>query len=209
MPPAARYCGAVALLVENLAGGLQRRTLTSNCMVLPSRWLAAFYVHQNGAAHTGLVAELLWHNAFSCREDTMDASQLIEIGKWLFVAVVAPVFGWFGGAARDWRAAKRRKKFHIAVLRGLPPEAKAELVDFYRQGAHTKRGNPCVPIVEMMAAQGILKIGPGAGGYAAVNRYLTISPELWEVMDDWICRDPVASAMLLEAIEEAGDLASR
>jgi hypothetical protein len=135
----------------------------------------------------------------------MEPATILEAAKWLFVAIVAPVFGWFGGAGRGWREAKRRKKIRIDFLSGLPPQAKAVLIDFHQQGTHTQRGNPGDPVIRMLASKGILQVGPGGGTYDAVDCYLTIRPDLWEVMDDWIARDQVAYELVLEMISEAAE----
>lgn len=123
--------------------------------------------------------------------------------KWLIGAIVAPVAGWLGLIWSRRRTAKRRKKAVIRHLSGYPPDAKAKLIDFHLQGTHTKRGDPGDPIIELMAQQGVLKIGPGAGGYAAVNRYLTINSQVWEVMDDWIASDLVAQELIIDMLQEA------
>lgn len=132
----------------------------------------------------------------------MDAAALLEILKWSFVAIVAPVLGWFGGLLALRRTAKRRKKTRIKFLRGLPPEAKAILVDFYQDGTHTQRGNPSLPAVALMLEQKVLKVGPGGGTYDAIDRYLSIDPELWEVMDDWASADPAVFDHIYEPVEQ-------
>ena len=70
-----------------------------------------------------------------------------NILQWLYVTIVAPVLGWLGGWLHSLRGAKRRKKSRIKFLCGLPPEAKAKLINFNYQGTHTLRGDPGAPDV--------------------------------------------------------------
>lgn len=72
------------------------------------------------------------------------------------------------------------------MLCGLPPEAKAELVNFHDQRTHTLRLNPGDPVVQLLVDRGILILGPGGGTYDAVDRYATVRPQFWEVVDDWL-----------------------
>jgi hypothetical protein len=132
----------------------------------------------------------------------MEPATILEAGKWLFVAIVAPVFGWLGGAGRGWRAAKRRKKALIDQLTGYPPEAKAVLIDFHYNRTHTQRGDPGAPAVLLLMQKGILQVGPGGGTYDAIDRYLTIHPKVWEVMDDWLVRDAVALEIIRQRLAE-------
>lgn len=94
---------------------------------------------------------------------------------------------------RDWFRAsaesKRRRKSLIQHLSGLPPESKAVLIDFHQNGTHTRRSDPTAPAAKVLIQQGLVKIGPGGGTYDAVDRYLTIVPDVWEVMNDWISAD--------------------
>lgn len=123
--------------------------------------------------------------------------------KWLIGAVVAPVAGWLGLTWSRRSAAKRRQEVRINFLRGLPPQAKAVLVDFHLQGTHTQLGNPSEPIILLMAKKGILEVGPGGGTYDAVNSYLSIRPDFWEVMDDWTANDLVAQELIIDILQEA------
>jgi hypothetical protein len=120
----------------------------------------------------------------------------IEFIQWLYVAVVAPVLGavggWLRGIFLDWRAAKRRNKGLITLLSGLPPESKAVLIHFHDHGAHTLRLDPSDPAVRVLSSAGLMVIGPGGGTYDAVDSYLTIRPDIWQVMDDWIAHDAEA-----------------
>ena len=126
----------------------------------------------------------------------------MSVIQWLYVAIVAPLLGWLGGWFHSWRRGKRRKKAILAELSGLPPEAKSVLVDFYHQGTHTLRGDPFAPIVKLLVSRGHIAVGPGAGSYDAVNRYLSITPHIWEVMPDWVFVDPVAVQFLGELLEK-------
>ncbi len=136
---------------------------------------------------------------------TMD----FEVFQWIYVAIVAPLLGAIGGWFRawwvEWRSAKRRKKNIITLLSGLPPESKAILVDFHQKGTHTSRTDPGDPAVRVLVNSGFLVIGPGGGTYDAVDRYLTIKPDIWEVMDDWVISDAVSIAYVQENFFEPVD----
>lgn len=133
----------------------------------------------------------------------MEGLDLVETGKWLWVAIVAPVLGWIAGLGGGRLAAKRRKKARIAHLRGYPPEIKTELIQFYVQGTHTVRGDPGSPAMLVLREQGVVKAGPGGGTYDAIDRYLTIRSDLWEVMDDWVASDLIALKLMQDALEPA------
>lgn len=130
----------------------------------------------------------------------------LEILQWVYVAIVAPLLGALGGWARAWllerRRGKRRKKVILAELSGLPAEAKSVLVDFYHQGTHTLRGDPSTPVMKLLASRGHIAVGPGTGGYDAVNRYLSVAPDIWEVMPDWVLNDAAALAIVREQFFE-------
>ena len=128
-------------------------------------------------------------------------SSIFEVIKWAYVAIVAPLFGWLGGAFAARRTAKRRKKAIFRELSGLPKEAKAILVDFHNQGTHTLRGDPSAPIMRVLIQRRIIVEGSGGGTYDAVDRYLSITPQVWEEMDDWIRSD-----ISLVGLKESPDL---
>ena len=132
-----------------------------------------------------------------------------EILQWVYVAIVAPLLGAFGGWARswwlEWRSSKRRKKNIISTLSGLPPESKAVLIDFHKNNAHTMRVDPGHPAVRFLVSAGVLVVGPGGGTYDAVDRYLTIKPRIWELMDDWVLNDAAAIAVVQEQFFEPVD----
>lgn len=132
-----------------------------------------------------------------------------EAIQWIYVAIVAPLLGAIGGWFRTWwvqrQSSKRRKKNIITLLSGLPPESKAVLIDFHQSGTHTRRTNPGDPAVRVLVNSGFLAIGPGGGTYDAVDSYLTIKPEIWEVMDDWVISDAASVAFVRENFFEPVD----
>ena len=120
----------------------------------------------------------------------------IELLEWLRIAVIAPVVGVFGTWLRRRvsasAAAKRREKALIARLVGLPAESKAVLVDLHIDGTQTFRGDPVHPGIAVLVNARILTEGP-AGSYAAVDRYFTVRPEIWELTEEWVVVDPFAA----------------
>lgn len=126
--------------------------------------------------------------------------------QWIYVVIVAPLLGAIGGGLRswygEWRAAKRRKKRVISRLSGLPLESKAVLIDFYQNGTHTSRADPGYPAVKVLIHSGFLTVGPGGGTHDAIDRYLTIKPEVWEVMECWIAVDAASIARAIEVFLE-------
>ncbi|HDZ01490.1 MAG TPA: hypothetical protein ENH52_08515 [Nitrospirae bacterium] len=118
--------------------------------------------------------------------------------KWLFVAIVLPLFAWLVKRIVATHNRKRRKETIIKHLCGLPSESKAILIDFYNKGTHTIRGDPYAPPIEVLVSQGIITRGPGGGSYNAVNRYLTIRPHIWEVMNDWVSIELINHAEIIE-----------
>ena len=115
---------------------------------------------------------------------------LFEIIKWTGTVIAAPVFGWFGGLFAGRRQMKRRKKAIIRDLAGLPIECKAILIDFHDKHTHTLRTDPGSPPMCLLIQRGIAERGPGGGTYDAIDCYVSILPDVWEVMDDWATFDP-------------------
>ena len=109
--------------------------------------------------------------------------------KWLVTVIIAPIIGWFVGYFTALRRAKRRRESIIGELRGLPSECKTYLVDFYNERTHTMGSDPGSAVVRLLSQRGIVTIGPGIGPYRAVHGYVSITPDVWEVMDDWIPHD--------------------
>jgi len=114
---------------------------------------------------------------------------LLDHIEWLIAAIITPIIVWLANYFRSKRKRKREREAIIKNLCGLPPESKTILIDFYHRGTHTMRGDPYAPAVEVLVSHGIMVRGPGGGSYNAVNRYLTIRPHIWEVMDDWASVD--------------------
>lgn len=113
--------------------------------------------------------------------------------QWLYVAIVAPVLGVLGGWLRAWwvarRDAKRRRDFLVAWITGLPDEVKSVFIYFYDHGTHSCRGDPSSPPIKFLIHCRVIHVSTGGGGYEAVDSYLTIRPDIWKVMDDWIVSD--------------------
>jgi len=120
----------------------------------------------------------------------------LDTAQFLWGAIIAPVLAWLGYFIRSVWKSKRRKKALIKFLGGLPVEAKAVLIDFYKEGTHTMRGDPYCPPVSLLVERGVMSRGPGGGGYDAVDRYLSIRPDIWEIMDNWIVSDGIAFQIL-------------
>ena len=120
-------------------------------------------------------------------------SEKIEIMQWVYVALISPLFGavggWFSSWIGKWRSSKRREKGIVSHLSGLPLESKAILIDFHQNGTHTRRADPSSPAIRVLISSGLVAIGTGGGTYDAVDSYITISPEVWEVMDAWVASD--------------------
>lgn len=126
----------------------------------------------------------------------------IDLLQWLYVVIIAPVLGWLGGWFQSWSGKRRKTKALVAYLAGFPPEAKAKLVEFYYHRAHTLRGNPMDPVVRLLVRRQVLSVGPGGGTYDAVDSYLTIRSDVWEVMNNWMVDDLVAIQLLEEFLDK-------
>ncbi len=127
----------------------------------------------------------------------------LSVLQWLYVAIIAPLLGWVGGWLHSLSRKRRKTKAIVSHLSGLPAEAKAVLIDFNFQGAHTLRGDPCSPVVRLLVAQGILSVGPGGGTYDAIDSYLTIRPDIWEAVETWINTDIGVIPLIEEFLEKS------
>lgn len=125
-----------------------------------------------------------------------------ELVKWVLFAVVSPLLVWIGGVLRGRNAERRDRDRRMRFLRGLPSQNKAVLVEFCVQGTHTLRLDPTADGCKLLVAQQILIAGPGGGSYDAVDRYLTIAPEYWELMDEWARRDKFARQLSRQRARE-------
>lgn len=110
---------------------------------------------------------------------------LVEVLRWIGLLVLAPLFGWFGWKLAARRSAKERRRRLFVYFNGLPDKAKAALIEFYEHRAHTLRGDPEDPAIRLLVRAGIVVIGPGGGTYDAVDRYLIIPIDIWEVVNEW------------------------
>lgn len=116
-------------------------------------------------------------------------SSIFEIIKWAWTVIAAPVLGWFAGLFAARRQMKRQQKAVIRDLAGLPIECKAMLIHFHDHHTHTLRTDPGSPPMRVLMQRGIASRGPGGGTFDAVNSYVSIHPDIWEVMDDWAASD--------------------
>ncbi len=132
-----------------------------------------------------------------------------ELAKWVYVVIAAPLLGALGGWARaalaDRARRKRRIERYIAFLSGLPPEAKAVLVEFYMERTHTMRLDPGEPIIRYLIDRKVLQLGPGGGSYDAIDRYLTVAPELWHEMKHWAAVDIDVIAEINARLQESAE----
>ena len=127
----------------------------------------------------------------------------IELLQWLYVAIIAPVFGAIGGWIHGiWQRRQGRKRL-VGHLSGLPIESKEVLVRFVVEEKHTMRGDPLDPAVRLLFAQGIIVKGPGAGAYDAIDSYLSIPTKFWNVRDHWLISDPEAMQLYAESIAQS------
>lgn len=118
-----------------------------------------------------------------------------DILQWLYVTILAPVLGWFGGRWGTWRKERKERGVLIKWLKGLPVEAKNLLVEYHLEGTHTLRVGPLEPIVMLLEKHGVLVRGPGGGTYDAVDSYMTIPPRFWDVIAEWVKSDDYAKLL--------------
>jgi hypothetical protein len=139
--------------------------------------------------------------AHSCMAASPDISVIIEAIKSGWTLIVAPVLGWFGGVFASRRQLKLRRKVIIRDLAGLPIECKAILIQFHDQRTHTLRADPYSPPMCVLVDRGIMIRGPSGGTYDAIDKYMSIHPNIWEVMDDWSATDQSIN-MVRQSIHE-------
>lgn len=126
----------------------------------------------------------------------------LDFLQWLYVALIAPVLGWLGGVFGGAWKERRKSKAVIKHLCGLPPECKKILIEFFESRSHTLRGDPLSPPVRLLINQGIVVMGPGGGTYDAVDRYLSVVPHVWKVMEKWAATDEFVLQEMIKAREE-------
>nr|WP_320131969.1 hypothetical protein [uncultured Holophaga sp.] len=113
-----------------------------------------------------------------------------ELLKWLSGLLTGGVLLWIvqqGWGRHLKRVERKQKKVNlITYLCGLPDEMKAVLLQHHIKGAHTLKGNPGDLATAELIRQGILRLGGAGGEFASVNSYLSVRPDIWEVMrNDW------------------------
>lgn len=123
----------------------------------------------------------------------------------IYSTLAAPFFAWLFGHVAGRRRARARRRGLIGRLTGLPDELKAVLVDFHMQGAHTLRGDPSAPAIRQLRLMKLVLVGEGGGTYDAVDAYLTVAGEVWDVIGEWVERDP-AVARIARGLEAAEDV---
>ena len=110
---------------------------------------------------------------------------ILEAAKWVGGGITL-AGGWIVGRWSLRRSRRERQKKIIKYLHGLPNDCKVVLAEFYQHGAHTLRGDPHDPPMRFLISQGIITQGPGGGTYDAVDSYLSIKPDVWDVIDAWV-----------------------
>ena len=88
---------------------------------------------------------------------------------------------------------------------GLSPECKDILINFFENGFHTLRGGPLTPPVRLLVKQGILFVGPGGGTYDAVDSYVSVSKNVWGVMNKWVNKDTEVIQEILTRADERSE----
>ena len=125
---------------------------------------------------------------------------------FLWGAAVVPLLGGLGVLIRVWWERKGRKKGLVLHLCRLPPQAKAYLLPFYYKETDTIPGDPLLPVACFLIEEGIIRRGPGAGGYRAANCNMTVSAEFWEVFKNWVKADwPAVEPIVRQLVEELDD----
>lgn len=109
----------------------------------------------------------------------------MDLGHWIEIATAA-AGGWLAQDVRAWirgriQAARTRDQWG-SYIAGLPPECLDLLGDFVTAGSHTMRANPSEPAMRLLIQRGLVIPGPSGGTYSAVDRYLTLRPDVWDVL---------------------------
>jgi hypothetical protein len=112
-------------------------------------------------------------------------STILDAAKWIGGGIVA-IGSWLAGRWALRHSQRERRKRIVRHLHGLPNECKAVLLEFHEKGAHTLRGDPYAPPMRVLISQGVVTHGPGGGTYDAIDCYLTVKSEVWDVMDRWV-----------------------
>jgi hypothetical protein len=113
-----------------------------------------------------------------------DLKTWLESVKWAVATIFLPCLGWFGRGFSANMAIKRRRKALLTQIKGLPPEAKAILIGFYKNGCHTMAGNPGHPGIAVLASLGMGDMGPTRRMNHTTQCYFTIGPQVWEIVTD-------------------------
>ncbi len=78
------------------------------------------------------------------------------------------------------------------MITGLPPECKAILANFHEHRTHTLRADPLAPTMLVLTGLNIAR--RGGGSHDAIDCYMTVVPDVWEMMDDWIALEIAAAS---------------
>lgn len=116
----------------------------------------------------------------------------IELIQWIYVAIIAPLFGAAGAWLHAIIRTRRSRKQFVEYLSGHPSESKAVMVEFITAEKHTMRGDPLNPPVRILLSHGILFRGPDGGTQDAVDSYLSVTSKYWAARNNWLLTDPKA-----------------
>jgi len=104
------------------------------------------------------------------------------IGLWLIQRIDG---GWKGALER-----KGKEKDALALLRGLPPDAKGSLANYKVHGTHTLWLSPRDPMLHYLSELNLLIQGSPRGFAPTEPVAFLVVPRVWKLMDRWIAGDP-------------------
>ena len=117
------------------------------------------------------------------------------IGLWLIQRIDG---GWKGLLER-----KGKEKDALALLRGLPPDAKGALANYKVHGTHTLWLSPRDPMLHYLLELKILIHGSLRSLSPIEPVAFMVVPWIWKLMDRWIASDPEI-AKIIEDLREPG-----